>query len=114
MWCADEVDLTRGVRIHRMKMVTLDGSETWSIGGKTLADGSDWYYTTTQYADAVDVGDGYALCTHYPYAIINNGNDLNGIAIVWRSIRIRWGTMGTVSNAFLCGRPLIKRTFASA
>lgn len=98
MWCADEIDYERGVRIQRVKLVTLDGSEIWSIGGKTLADGSDWYYTTTAYPDAVDVGDGYAVCTHYPYGIINNGNALNGIAIVWKSIRIRWGTMGTIAE----------------
>ena len=98
MWCADEVDLERGVHIQRVKMTLLDGTENWTIGGKTLADGSDWYYTTTSYPDAIDSGEGYVRCTHYPYGIINNGNNLNGIAIVWKSIRIRWGTMGTLTD----------------
>lgn len=98
MWCADEIDLDRGVYVQRVKNITLDGTESWSIGGKTLGDGSDWYYTTTVYNDAENTGDGKVVCTHYPYGIINNGNAINGVAMVWKSLRIRWGTMGTVAD----------------
>lgn len=98
MWCADEVDIKRGLYIQRVKKITFSGEEAWSIGGKTLSNGTDWYYTTTVYEDAENTSDGRVNCTHYPFGIINNGNDINGISMVWKSIRIRWGTMGDVDG----------------
>ena len=99
MWCADEIDLERGVYIQRTKSIVFDGTESWSISGKTLANGNDWYFTTAPYTDAEDTDGGRkVICSHYPHGLINNGNEIQGIAMVWKYVRIRWGTETTVAS----------------
>ena len=85
--------------VRRTAVIVLDGSETWSIGGKLLEDGSDWYYQTNQYrGDAVDASGASLICDRYPMGnVINNTSD-NGISMVWRRIRVRWGQEDTIDN----------------
>lgn len=85
--------------VRRTAVIVLDGTETWSIGGKLLEDGSDWYYQTNQYhGDAVDASGVPLICDRYPMGnVINNTSD-NGISMVWRRIRVRWGQEDTINN----------------
>ena len=85
--------------VRRTAVIVLDGTETWSIGGKLLENGSDWYYQTNQYhGDAVDASGVPLICDRYPMGnVINNTSD-NGISMVWRRIRVRWGQEDTINN----------------
>lgn len=75
---------------RRVGVVQLDGTETWTVGG-ILADKSDWYYVSAKLPDAVDSSDAACACTHYPYKEITNNNTAQGVGIIWRAIRVRWG-----------------------
>lgn len=75
---------------RRVGVVQLTGTETWVVGG-TLADKSDWYYVSAKLPDAVDSSNAACACTHYPHKEIANKNTQQGVGIVWREIRVRWG-----------------------
>nr|DAF68050.1 MAG TPA: hypothetical protein [Caudoviricetes sp.] len=73
--------------------MTLDGTESWTVSGKFLDNKSDWYYVAPKIPGAVDEAPlkGNEVCSHYPHANIANNNALQGCAIVWGAIRVRWG-----------------------
>lgn len=75
------------------KLLTLDGTENWSVSGKFLDDKSDWYYLSSKIPGAVNEGPlkGNEICSHYPHADVANNNAVKGCAIVWGAARIRWG-----------------------
>lgn len=75
------------------KLVTLDGTEAWTVEGKYLDDKSDWYYTTRKIQGAINASPtkGNDVCSHYPHADVANNNNVKGLAIVWQCIRARWG-----------------------
>ena len=75
---------------RRVGVVQLTGTETWTVGG-ALADKSDWYYVSAKLPDAVDSSNAACACTHYPHKEIANKNTRQGVGIVWRAIRVRWG-----------------------
>lgn len=111
---AVEIDAYTGrYRLVRRTAVTvLDGSESWSIGGKYLEDGSDWYYNNAaKLPDAQDSAGTPLICDHYPLGNISNNTTGNGIAIIWRNVRIRWGDEGTVEDwkAQLAASPVTVR-----
>jgi hypothetical protein len=111
---AVEIDAYTGrYRLVRRTAVTvLDGSESWSIGGKYLEDGSDWYYNNAaKLPDAQDSAGTPLICDHYPMGNISNNTTGNGIAIVWRNVRVRWGEEGTVEDwkARLAASPVTVR-----
>lgn len=74
-------------------VVTLDGEEGWKVLGKFLNNKTDWYYTSPKIPNAVNASPqkGNEICSHYPHADVANNNTVKGCAIVWGSIRIRWG-----------------------
>lgn len=76
---------------RRVGVVQLTGTETWTIGGQYREDKLDWYYQSGKLADAVDSSDAACACTHYRHGVIANQNTLQGFAIIWRAIRVRWG-----------------------
>lgn len=85
------VNLASGVKAW--KLLTLDGTEDWTVFGKFLEDKSDWYYTTGRIQGAINAAPtkGNEVCSHYPHADVANNNTLKGCAIVWKCIRVRWG-----------------------
>ena len=87
------VDAVTGEGTSKWGFVTLDGTENWSVSGKFLADKSDWYYVSPKIPGAVDEAPrkGNEICSHYPHADIANNNAVQGCAIVWSAIRVRWG-----------------------
>ncbi len=87
------VDAVTGEGTSKWGFVTLDGTENWSVSGKFLADKSDWYYVSPKIPGAVDEvpRKGNEICSHYPHADIANNNAVQGCAIVWSAIRVRWG-----------------------
>ena len=76
---------------RRVGVAQLTGTETWTIGGQLRADKLDWYYQSAKLADAVDSSAAACVCTHYQSATIANNQTTQGIGIVWRAIRVRWG-----------------------
>ena len=76
---------------RRVGVVQLTGTETWTIGGQYREDKMDWYYQSASLADAVDSSAAACVCTHYKSAEIANNNTQQGIGIVWRAIRVRYG-----------------------
>lgn len=88
-----EVDAVRGEGAEERGFLTLDGTEGWKISGKFLNDKSDWYYTSPKLPGAVNGAPlkDNDICSHYPHADIANTNAVQGCAIVWGSIRVRWG-----------------------
>ena len=93
-------------------MTVLDGNEAWAVGGKYLEDGTDWYYQTDQYVeDAPDAAGVPLICGHYPMAAVSNNNTVQGVGILWRKLRIRWGEEGTVEDwkAQLAASPVTVR-----
>ena len=91
-WICDEIDFTRGVYIQRVAEKILNGTENWVIDGKYLEDNSDWYYSTGPFADAVSDGIGVSIvCDHYKTDSIVNSSKNQGIGLIWKYIRIRWG-----------------------
>ena len=87
------VDAVMGDGTSKWGLVTLDGTEAWTVSGKFLADKSDWYYVAPKIPGAVNGSPqkGNEICSHYPHADVANNNTVKGCAIVWGSIRVRWG-----------------------
>lgn len=87
------VDAVMGDGTSKWGLVTLDGTEAWTVSGKFLADKSDWYYVAPKIQGAVNAAPqkGNEICSHYPHADIANNNAVKGCAIVWGAIRVRWG-----------------------
>lgn len=75
------------------KLLTLDGTEKWMVSGKFLDNKTDWYYVSSRIPNAVNAvpQKGNEICSHYPHADIANKNTVQGCAIVWSAIRVRWG-----------------------
>lgn len=76
---------------RRVGVVQLDGTETWTVDGQYREDKLDWYYVSAKLPDAGDSSGAACACTHYPYKEIANNNTAQGVGIVWRAIRVRWG-----------------------
>ena len=76
---------------RRVGVVQLTGTETWTVGGQYREDKMDWYYVSARLADAVDSSDAACACTHYRHGIIANNTTTQGVGIVWRAIRVRYG-----------------------
>lgn len=87
------VDAVTGDGISKWGFVQLDGTEAWTVSGKYLNDKSDWYYVAPKIPGAVNDSPqkGNEICSHYPHADVANNNTVKGCAIVWGSIRVRWG-----------------------
>lgn len=81
-----------GNGVKEWALLTLDGTESWQIGG-IASDKSDWFYQSPRITDAVNTSPSQSsqLCSHYPYSAIANNNTLTGCAVVWGQIRVRWG-----------------------
>lgn len=88
-----EVDAVTGKGQETWKMLTLDGTEEWTVNGKYLDNKTDWYYVSPKIPNAVNASPqkGNEICSHYPHADVANNNTVQGCAIVWGSIRVRWG-----------------------
>lgn len=86
------VDAVMGEGEQKWGLATFDGSEAWTIGG-LAADKGDWYYVSPKIVDAINDApkSGNEICSHYPHAAIANNNAVQGCAIVWGAIRVRWG-----------------------
>lgn len=87
------VDAVTGEGQETWKLLTLDGTEKWTVSGKFLDNKTDWYYVSSTIPNAVNAQPqkGNEICSHYPHADIANTNTMQGCAIVWGAIRIRWG-----------------------
>ena len=81
-----------GNGVKEWALLTLDGTESWRIGG-IASDKSDWFYQSPRITDAVNTvpSQSSQLCSHYPYSAIANNNTLTGCAVIWGQIRVRWG-----------------------
>nr|DAE70755.1 MAG TPA: BclA protein [Caudoviricetes sp.] len=88
-----EVDAVSGEGKRAWRLITLDGTEDWTVFGKFLEDKSDWYYTTGRIQGTINAAPtkGNDVCSHYPHADVSNNNTVKGCAIVWQCIRVRWG-----------------------
>lgn len=87
------VDAVTGEGQETWKLVTLDGTETWTVSGKFLDNKTDWYYVSSKIPNAVNAvpKKGNEICSHYPHGDVANTNTVQECAIVWGAIRIRWG-----------------------
>ena len=88
-----EVDAVSGEVAETWGLVTLDGAEEWKVSGKFLDNKTDWYYVSSKIPNAVNAAPqkNNEICSHYPHADIANTNTVQGCAIVWGCIRVRWG-----------------------
>ena len=88
-----EVDAVSGEVAETWGLVTLDGAEKWTVEGKFLDNKTDWYYVSSKIPNAVNAAPqkNNEICSHYPHADIANTNTVQGCAIVWGCIRVRWG-----------------------
>ncbi len=88
-----EVGAVSGDGKQAWRLITLDGTEDWTVFGKFLEDKSDWYYTTGRIQGTINAvpAKGNDVCSHYPHADVSNNNTVKGCAIVWQCIRVRWG-----------------------
>lgn len=88
-----EVDAVSGEVAETWGLVTFDGTENWVVSGKFLDNKTDWYYTLPKIPNAVNAvpQKGNEICSHYPHADVSNNNNVQGCAIVWGNIRVRWG-----------------------
>lgn len=88
-----EVDAGNGEVAKTWGFLTLNGTEKWTVAGKLLADKSDWYYVMSKIPNAINASPlkGNEICSHYPHENISNNNTVQGCAIVWSAIRVRWG-----------------------
>ena len=88
-----EVDAVSGEVAETWGLVTLDGAEKWTVSGKFLDNKTDWYYVSSKIPNAVNAAPqkNNEICSHYPHADIANTNTVQGCAIVWGCIRVRWG-----------------------
>lgn len=73
-------------------LLTLDGTEAWQIGG-IASDKSDWFYQSPRITDAINAAPnkGNQYSSHYPFSAVANNTTGQGVAIVWGTIRVRWG-----------------------
>lgn len=87
------VDAVTGEGQETRKLLTLDGTEKWMVSGKFLDNKTDWYYVSSKIPNAVNAvpQKGNEICSHYPHADVANSNTVQGCAIVWGAIRVRWG-----------------------
>lgn len=87
------VDAVTGEGLWMWKLLTLDGTEEWTVSGKYLDNKTDWYYVSSKIPNAVNASPqkGNEICSHYPHADVSNKNTAQGCAIVWSAIRVRWG-----------------------
>lgn len=87
------VDAVTGEGQDTWQLLTLDGTEKWTVSGKFLDNKTDWYYVSSRIPNAVNAQPqkGNEICSHYPHADIANTNTVQGCAIVWGAVRIRWG-----------------------
>ena len=87
------VDAVTGEGQDTWQLLTLDGTEKWTVSGKLLDNKTDWYYVSSRIPNAVNAQPqkGNEICSHYPHADIVNTNTVQGCAIVWGAVRIRWG-----------------------
>lgn len=98
-----EVDAVSGEVAETWELVTFDGTENWVVSGKLLDNKTDWYYTLPKIPNAVNASPqkDNEICSHYPHADVTNNNTVQGCAIVWGSIRVRWGdTIPDDTNAW--------------
>ena len=98
-----EVDAVTGEGQETWGLVTFDGTENWVVSGKFLDNKTDWYYTLPKIPNAVNAvpQKGNEICSHYPHADVSNNNNVQGCAIVWGSVRVRWGdTIPDDTNAW--------------
>ena len=88
-----EVDAGNGEAAKTWGFLTLNGTEKWTVEGKLLADKSDWYYVSPKIPNAINAPPlkGNEICSHYPHGDVANKNTVQGCAIVWGAIRVRWG-----------------------
>lgn len=88
-----EVDAVSGEVAETWGLVTFDGTENWVVSGKLLDNKTDWYYESSRIPNAVNAvpQKGNEICSHYPHADVANNNTVQGCAIVWGTIRVRWG-----------------------
>lgn len=88
-----EVDAVNGEVAETWGLVTLDGAEKWTVSGKLLDNKTDWYYVSSKIPNAVNAAPqkNNEICSHYPHADVANTNTVQGCAIVWGCIRVRWG-----------------------
>lgn len=88
-----EVDAVSGEVAETWELVTLDGAEKWTVSGKLLDNKTDWYYVSSKIPNAVNAAPqkNNEICSHYPHADVANTNTVQGCAIVWGCIRVRWG-----------------------
>ena len=88
-----EVDAVNGEVAETWGLVTLDGAEKWTVEGKFLDNKTDWYYVSSKIPNAVNAAPQKSneICSHYPHADVANTNTVQGCAIVWGCIRVRWG-----------------------
>lgn len=88
-----EVDAVSGEVAETWGLVTLDGAEKWTVSGKLLDNKTDWYYVSSKISNAVNAAPqkNNEICSHYPHADVANTNTVQGCAIVWGCIRVRWG-----------------------
>ena len=88
-----EVDAVSGEVAETWGLVTLDGAEKWTVSGKLLDNKTDWYYVSSKIPNAVNAAPqkNNEICSHYPHADVANTNTVQGCAIVWGCIRVRWG-----------------------
>ena len=89
----DSVTVNQADGLRAWKMLMLDGTEEWTVSGKFLDNKTDWYYVSSKIPDAINIQPqkGNEICSHYPHADVANNNTVQGCAIVWGSIRVRWG-----------------------
>lgn len=87
------VDAVTGEGLWMWKLLTLDGTEEWTVSGKYLDNKTDWYYVSSKIPNAFNASPqkGNEICSHYPHADVSNKNTAQGCAIVWSAIRVRWG-----------------------
>ena len=88
-----EVDAVSGEVAETWGLVTLDGAEKWTVEGKFLDNKTDWYYVSSKIPNAVNAAPqkNNEICSHYPHADVASTNTVQGCAIVWGCIRVRWG-----------------------
>nr|DAH84461.1 MAG TPA: hypothetical protein [Caudoviricetes sp.] len=81
-----------GNGVKEWALLTLDGTESWRIGG-IASDKSDWYYQSNRITDAINAAPnkGNQYSSHYPFNLVANNSTMQGTALVWGTIRVRWG-----------------------
>lgn len=78
-WICDEIDFGRGVHVHRVKVVELDGSEPWSTQTIPVENCLGIYLTKPDWG--VPVGQFALMCSHFKVALSGtNGKSLNTCA----------------------------------